>query len=104
MTDRNVQFPDYFHLEKVPGTEDIFKITPAPGEVAAEGTFLNKANLLSDETGEEIFGDEYDQSQTVNDALRALYETARRGGGMNTFQAMMGGIGVEAMFQTQGGT
>lgn len=50
MVDRNVQFPDHFRIEKVPGTDDIFKITPAPGEVHAEGDFLNKSSLLKDAT------------------------------------------------------
>lgn len=50
MTDRNVQFPNRYQLVKVPGTDDIYDLTPAPGTITAEGTMINKATLLSDET------------------------------------------------------
>lgn len=52
MTDRNVQFPNRYQLTKVPGTDDIYDLTPAPGTITAEGTMINKATLLSDETAE----------------------------------------------------
>lgn len=94
MTDRNVQFPNRYRLVPVPGTSGIYDLEPVPGEVSAEGTFLNKANLLSDETAAEIGLEQEDP--TVNDALLAVYEKVRKGGGMNTFQAMMGGVGVQA--------
>lgn len=55
MEDRNVQHPEYFLVEKVPGTENIFKFTPAPGEVYAEGTLINKATLWKDATAA-LFG------------------------------------------------
>lgn len=50
MTDRFVQYPNRYKLEKVEGTNDIYDLTPAPGTVTAEGTFLNKAALLKDAT------------------------------------------------------
>lgn len=50
MTDRNVQFPNRYQLVKVPGTDDIYDLTPAPGTITAEGTLINKATLLQDAT------------------------------------------------------
>lgn len=50
MKDRNVEFPNRYHLTKVAGTDDIYDLTPAPGAVYEEGTFRNKANDLSDDT------------------------------------------------------
>lgn len=50
MTDRNVQFPNRYRIVPVGGTTDIVDLIPAPGNVEDEGTLLNKANLLSDET------------------------------------------------------
>ena len=52
MKDRNVQYPSRYQLVKVEGTDDIYDVTPAPGEVEAEGTLINKATLLSDETAQ----------------------------------------------------
>ena len=66
-TDRNVEFPNRYRLVKVPGTDDIYELEPAPGEVVAEGTFVNKANMLTDETAALLGG-----AETVNEALRAL--------------------------------
>lgn len=48
MDDRNVQFPTRYRMIKVPGTDDIFDMIPAPGTVYNEGTPINKANLLTD--------------------------------------------------------
>ena len=48
MKDRNVEFPNRYQLVKVEGTDDVFDIIPAPGEVAEEGTMINKSSLLSD--------------------------------------------------------
>lgn len=48
MYDRNVEFPNRYQLVKVEGTDDVFDIIPAPGEVAEEGTMINKSTLLSD--------------------------------------------------------
>lgn len=48
MYDRNVEFPNRYQLVKVEGTDDVFDIIPAPGEVAEEGTMINKSSLLSD--------------------------------------------------------
>lgn len=52
MTDRNVQFPNRYQLTKVPGTDDIYDLTPAPGTITEEGTMINKASLLTDETAQ----------------------------------------------------
>lgn len=48
MKDRNVQFPNRYKMTKVPGTDDIFDLIPAPGTVFEEGDFLNKSTLLTD--------------------------------------------------------
>ncbi|WP_298030308.1 hypothetical protein, partial [uncultured Dysosmobacter sp.] len=50
MKDRQVQFPSRYRLVKVPGTDDIFDLTPAPGAVDEEGTLVNKSTLLKDAT------------------------------------------------------
>lgn len=50
LTDRNVQYPTRYHVTPVAGTEDIHELTPAPGEITAEGTLINKGVLYSDET------------------------------------------------------
>ena len=50
MKDRNVQFPNRFEIVPVPGTTNIFDVTPAPGAVYEEGTFWNKQNVLKDAT------------------------------------------------------
>lgn len=50
MTDRNVQYPQRYQLSKVEGTDDVYDLIPAPGEVGAEGTLINKATLLQDST------------------------------------------------------
>lgn len=81
MTDRNVEFPNRYRLVKVPGTDDIYDAIPAPGEVYDEGTFIDKANLLSDATAASI----KDATETAaapntpNDALAAL---AKKTGGL----------------------
>lgn len=48
--DRNVQYPQRYQLVKVEGTDDIYDIIPAPGEVSGAGTLINKATLLKDAT------------------------------------------------------
>ena len=50
MQDRNVQWPNRYQLTKVPGTDDIYDLTPAPGTITAEGTMINKATMLQDLT------------------------------------------------------
>ena len=50
MQDRNVQWPSRYQLVKVEGTDDIYDIIPAPGEVSEAGTLINKATLLKDAT------------------------------------------------------
>lgn len=74
--DRNVEFPYRYRRVPVPGTDDIVDLIPTPGEVIAEGTFTNKANMLTDETSALLGG-----AGTVNEALaligRALAEGVR---------------------------
>lgn len=48
MEDRNVQFPNRYRLTKVPGTDDIYEVIPAPGEISKEGSLVNKSLLFSD--------------------------------------------------------
>lgn len=55
MKDRNVEFPNRYHLTKVAGTDDIYDLTPAPGAVFDEGTFINKTTVLQDVTAS-LFG------------------------------------------------
>lgn len=50
MKDRSVEFPNRYRMVKVEGTNDIFDLVPAPGEISEEGTFINKATLLKDAT------------------------------------------------------
>lgn len=50
MEDRSVQYPQRYQLKKVEGTDDIYDLIPAPGEITAEGTLINKSALLKDET------------------------------------------------------
>lgn len=69
MDDRNVQYPNRFQLTKVDGTDDIYEIIPAPGEVYTEGTFINKFALLKDATAA-LFG--LDVSNVPDDVLAFL--------------------------------
>ena len=48
MIDRNVEFPNRFRMTKVEGTDDIYDLIPAPGEVIAPGDTFGKANMLPD--------------------------------------------------------
>ena len=50
MEDRSVQYPQRYQLKKVEGTDDIYDLVPAPGEITTEGTLINKSALLKDET------------------------------------------------------
>ena len=54
MQDRNVEFPNRFRMVKVEGTDDIYDMIPAPGDVLNPGTLLNKANLLTDEVAQKM--------------------------------------------------
>lgn len=51
------------------GTDDIYDLTPAPGTVTEEGTFLNVENLLKDTTAALLGGD---SSMVPDEALVAL--------------------------------
>ena len=66
-TDRNVEFPNRYRMVPVPGTDDIVDLIPAPGKVFEDGTFVNKANMLTDETSSLLGG-----VDTVNEALETL--------------------------------
>lgn len=55
MKDRNVEFPRRYRMTKVTGTDDVYDLTPVPGEVWEEGTPRNVANDLSDATAA-LFG------------------------------------------------
>lgn len=68
MKDRNVQYPNRYQLNKVTGTDDIYDLVPAPGEVSDEGTILNKSNLLSDVVAESL-GFAPNDNPKVSDAL-----------------------------------
>lgn len=48
MQDRNVEFPNRFRMVKVEGTDDIYDVIPAPGEVISEGDTFSKQNMLPD--------------------------------------------------------
>lgn len=50
MEDRSVQYPQRYQLKKVEGTDDIYDLIPAPGEITTEGTLINKSAILKDET------------------------------------------------------
>lgn len=67
MQDRNVEFPNRFRMVKVEGTDDIYDMIPAPGDVLNPGTLLNKANLLTDETAR-LLGMEQ-ENPTVDEAF-----------------------------------
>lgn len=74
MRDRSVEFPERYRLKKVPGTDDVYDLTPAPGEISEEGTPINKATLLTDETaGKYGFGSD----AVVNDVLKKLSDSAQ---------------------------
>lgn len=70
MQDRNVEFPNRFRMVKVEGTDDIYDVIPAPGEVLNPGTLLNKANLLTDETAADL--GLTGEDPTVNEAFARL--------------------------------
>ena len=55
MKDRSVQYPKRYRLTKIPGTDDIYDLDPAPGEITEEGTLINKGTLLSDDTAAKFF-------------------------------------------------
>ena len=66
MKDRVVQYPNRYKLVPVPESDDTFDFEAVPGTVTQEGTFLNKANLLTDETAAR-FG--LTDDPTVDDAF-----------------------------------
>lgn len=69
MKDRNVQHASRFRLTKVPGTDDVYDLIPAPGEVYEEGTLINKSALLKDATAA-LFG--LDDNAVPDDVLAEI--------------------------------
>ncbi len=67
MRDRVVQFPHRYQLVPVDGEMNVYDFVPVPGTVTEEGTPINKANMLSDETAT-LYGIA-NASATVNEAL-----------------------------------
>ena len=70
--DRNVEFPNRYKFTKVAGTDDIYDIEPAPGEVEEEGDYFNKANMLQDVTAEK-YG--LDNTAVPNDVFNLLCDS-----------------------------
>lgn len=68
MQDRIVEHPNRYLIVPVDG--DRADLIPSPGEVLQEGTPLNKASLLSDQTAAEI--GVVGQDPTVDQALQTL--------------------------------
>ena len=67
MRDRSVEYPNRYRMTLVPGTTDIYELTPAPGEVYENGTLMSKANLLSANSETDLWGNDGDR--TPNDAF-----------------------------------
>lgn len=67
MKDRSVEYPNRYRMTLVPGTTDIYEMTPVPGEVYEEGTLMSKANILDDDSEMDIWGTIGDR--TPNDAF-----------------------------------
>lgn len=67
MKDRSVEYPNRYRMTLVPGTTDIYEMTPVPGEVYEEGTLMSKANILDDNSEMDIWGTLGDR--TPNDAF-----------------------------------
>lgn len=67
MKDRSVEYPNRYRMTLVPGTTDIYEMTPVPGEVSEEGTLMSKANILDDNSEMDIWGTLGDR--TPNDAF-----------------------------------
>lgn len=68
MEDRIVEHPHRYMMMPVEGEENVVDLIPMPGTITEEGTLLNKATLLSDETSE-ICG-LTDAEATVNNAIK----------------------------------
>lgn len=63
---------------KVEGTDDIYDLTPAPGTVTEEGTFLNVENLLKDTTAALLGGDANMVPDEALVALKTLFDSANQ--------------------------
>lgn len=74
MEDRSVQYPQRYQLKKVEGTDDIYDLIPAPGEITEEGTLINKSALLKDETAA-LFKD-LPENPVPDDVLKVLSNAA----------------------------
>lgn len=76
MKDRSVEYPNRYQLTQIAGTDNIYDVVPAPGEVTEEGTLINKGTLLSDMTAEKL-GFAPTDDPTVDDALRVVPNLSR---------------------------
>lgn len=74
MDDRSVEHPDYFQITKIAGTDDIFRVTPAPGRIDKEGTLINKSALLKDETAALFAG--LPENPVPDDVFKVLSKAA----------------------------
>lgn len=77
MKDRIVEHPNQYLMELPDGTSTLVNLTPEPGEIVEEGTPLNKANLLSDDTAAMLKLTSADP--TVDEALSSLHTAAKDG-------------------------
>ena len=73
MKDRLPTYPGRIRLVPVPGQANVYDLERAD-EATQEGTPLNKANLLDDQTAARLGGD---RNMSVNDALNVIIDDAR---------------------------
>lgn len=71
MKDRSVEYPNRYQFNLVGGTDNIYDVIPAPGEITEEGTPINKGTLLSDATASKL-GFASTDDPTVDDAFNAV--------------------------------
>lgn len=71
MRDRSVEFPNRYRMIPVPGSANIVDLEPVPGEVNDEGTPINKATLLQDETAA-LYG--LDGTAVPDDCFNAIID------------------------------
>lgn len=71
MKDRSVEYPNRYQFNLVGGTDNIYDVIPAPGEITEEGTPINKGTLLSEATASKL-GFASTDDPTVDDAFNAV--------------------------------